>query len=174
MKDTFFGCKVLVEKFINFKEQHELTYQQISDDLGVDKSYINRIVKLKCFPSLPFLNKLAQFMNVPLYSLFMPSDELLSKEFMAIVKDKMKKLKITTEELGEKTNISPLHLMDLLEGYSVITKKERIAITTILEINESNVYHDEKMNLLENLILELDLKSNQKENVLKYIKDNIE
>lgn len=173
MKETFFGYKVLVKKIIDFKERHQLTYQQLGDALGVDKSYINRVVKLKCFPSLPILNKLAQFMNIPLYFLFLPSDEMIRQEFIEKIKSKIAELKITNDKLGEKTGLSPIRLMDLLEGSSNITKEERSALATALHIDEDSNYHEEKMNLLEGLILDLDLKDNQKDNILQYIKDNI-
>lgn len=173
MRETFFECKVLAQKIIEFKEKNKLTYQKIGEELGLDKSYLNRVVKLDTFPSLPVLIRLAKLMQIPLYALFMPSDHLLRQEFVETAKAKMAEMKLNYDQLGEKTEISPIRLMDIFDGNSVTTQEERTALSVVLDVNENAVIQEDKMALLESLITGLDLQDTQKENVLRYIKDNL-
>lgn len=68
--------KVLAEKITEFKKENDLTYEQLGNILGVDKSHLYRIIKVKTYPSLTFLERLANFMNLPPYRLFVPAEEL--------------------------------------------------------------------------------------------------
>lgn len=68
--------KVLAEKITEFKKENNLTYEQLGSMLGVDKSHLYRIIKVKTYPSLNLLVRLANFMNLPPYRLFLPTEDL--------------------------------------------------------------------------------------------------
>lgn len=171
MREAFFECKVLSQKIVEFKKKNKLTYQQIGEALGVDKSYINRVVKLDSYPSLPVLIQLAKFMRIPLYALFLPSDELIRQEFIHEAQIQMENMKLSFDELGRTTSLSPIRLMEIFDGKSMLTNEERTLLTSALDIPENLIYQIDKISILENVVNDLDLQDSRKETILKYFKE---
>ncbi|MCK4259243.1 MAG: helix-turn-helix transcriptional regulator [Halanaerobiales bacterium] len=168
-----FEFKVLAKKIKDFKKENKLTYEQIGNALGVDKSHVHRVINMETYPSLPFLIRLAEFMNLPLYALFVPPVEMIRQEFAEQVNKHIKELDWNHAELEEKTDISQLRLMDIVKGNSSPTNEELKTLATVLALKERINYLEVKLNLMKSLLTDLDLKDNQIENILQYIKDNL-
>ncbi len=76
MYQNHFEFKVLAHKIADFKKENKLTLQEIANATDVNRSHIHRLINREHFPSLKFLFRLATFMDVPLYSLFIPTKEM--------------------------------------------------------------------------------------------------
>lgn len=62
-----------------FKKKHKLTNQDVARDLDVSTSHISRVLNGETIPSLQFLSELSRYMGVTLASLFIDSDEQVSR-----------------------------------------------------------------------------------------------
>ncbi len=169
----FFESKILAKRICEFKAKNSLTYQQLGDALGVDKSYLNRVVKMVSHMSMPVLIRLAKYMGIPLYVLLMPSEEMIRTEFVETLKLQMSEKNISTDELGETSGISPIRLIEILQGDSIITYKEYELLAEALQI-EAPSYQADNLELLETLIFNLPMQDNKKDSVIQYIKENLE
>lgn len=174
MKENFFELKVLVQKILEFKDKNKLSYEKMGNSIGIDKAHLNRIVKMTTHPSFSFLVRLANFMKLPLYSLFIPSEEMSRRELAEKINKRMQDLKWTLKVFVEKTNIPLLRLKDILQGDLSLTTEEKQTLTTILGLEEEVNYNEIKLNHLKNLLHDLGLKDNQIDNVMNYVTDNIE
>ncbi|MCK4257856.1 MAG: helix-turn-helix transcriptional regulator [Halanaerobiales bacterium] len=174
MKQNFFELKILIQKIIEFKEKNKLSYEKMGNNIGIDKAHLNRIVKMSTHPSFSFLVRLAHFMKIPLYSLFIPSEEMSRQEFANKVNEHTKELNRNPEVLAEKTNIPLLRLRDILSGDLSPTIKEKNALTNALSLEEEIDYSEIKLNHLKLILNDLGLKNKQSDNVIQYVKDNIE
>lgn len=174
MREEYFESRVLAKKIVDFKKRNNLTYQQLGEALEVDKSYLNRVAKLNSYMSLPVLIRLANYMGIPLYALFMPSEELIREDFVETVKKQMNALGLLIDDLAIKTGISPIRVMEILDGNSSITNTEYDLLTEALNIPYKKLYREDQLTLLETIIHGLDLPESKKENVIKYIKENLE
>ncbi len=173
MLKSCFEFKVLAKKIIDFKNENNLTFEKIGRVLEVDKSHVYRVINMETYPSLPFLIRLAEFMNLPLYALFLPPVEMIRQEFAEQVNLRIKELGWNYEELEEKTGIAQLRLMDIVGGNSSPTHEESKALCTVLKLEQGINYLEVKLNLIKSLFSDLDLKDNQIENILQYIKNNL-
>ncbi len=172
-EQSFFESKILAKRIVEFKNKNNLTYQQLGEALDVDKSYLNRVVKMNSHMSMPVLINLARYMKIPLYALFMPSEKMMREEFMEAVESKMDKYQISVDKLGEISGISPIRLVEILEGESVVTAKEYGLLAEALHLEKPS-YQDENLELLESLIYNLPMSIGKKDSVIKYIKENLE
>lgn len=163
---------ILAHKIAEFREKHRLTYQELGEATGVDKSHVHRIENMAVFPSLKFLMRLAEFMNVPLFYLFLPSEKLNKEHLAARMKIRMKELGWTIDDLAEKTDISTLRLMDFEQSNASPTIEEMTALRNALELNDDTDYLEVKFNLLKSLLEDLGLKDAQIENLVSYVKFN--
>ncbi|MCK4257813.1 MAG: helix-turn-helix transcriptional regulator [Halanaerobiales bacterium] len=173
MLKSCFEFKVLAKKIQDFKKENKLTYEQIGNALGVDKSHVHRVINMETYPSLPFLIRLAEFMNLPLYILFIPTEKMIRQEFAEKMNKRIKELDWNYDEVEEKTSIPQLRLMDIVKGNSSPTNEELKTLATVLALKEGINYLEMKLNLMKSLLTDLDLKDNQIENILQYIKDNL-
>lgn len=74
--ELFFECKIMIDKLKRIKKERNLTYQEIGEAIEVNRSHVYRIFNnLESSPSLNVLVKMARFLEVPLYSLFIPSGD---------------------------------------------------------------------------------------------------
>lgn len=172
MPKNSFELKILGEKVEAFKKKKNLTYQQMGELSGIDKSYIHRIVKRNSSPSFSVVMGLAKLMNLPTYSLLVPSEEQLTKEYASIAQKHLEEKNWTIEELHKKTSIPHLKLKDILKGVTTPTKAECSTLSKTLEINDLSNYQEGKMAILED-ILDGMLGEEQKKNVMEYIKENM-
>ncbi|MCK4261309.1 MAG: helix-turn-helix transcriptional regulator [Halanaerobiales bacterium] len=173
MSKSYFEFKVLAQKIKDFKKENKLTYEQISNALGVNRSHVHRVMNMETYPSLSFIIRLAEFMNLPLYILFVPPVEMIRQEFAEQVNKRIKELDWNHDELEENTGILQLRLMDIVKGNSSPTNEELKTLAAVLELKEGTNYLEVKLNLMKSLLTDLDLKDNQIENILQYIKDNL-
>ena len=163
----------LAQKIAEFREKHRLTYQELGEATGVDKSHVHRIENMAVFPSLKFLIRLAEYMNVPLFYLFLPTEKLNQRHLANQIKTRLKELGWTEEELAEKTNISALRLMDFEQENASPTLDEWNVLQEILKLKQEPDFLTMKFNLLKNLLEDLGLKEAQIENILSYIRNNV-
>ena len=134
--------EVITQKIAQFKKENNLSYQDIGDATGVNKSHIYRIIKMDTYPSFKFLIRLAQFMDLPLYYLFMPSEEFIQQKFINKVCRRLKELDLQPTGLAEKTDISFLRVKDILNKSASPTPEEIKTIYRVLQIeDESNGLH---------------------------------
>lgn len=166
-----FELKVLGAKVKDFKEKEKLTYQQMGELSGIDKSYIHRIVKRNSSPSFTVLYALAKLMKLPTYLLLVPSNDQLNELYADIAQKHLTEKNWTVEELHAKTSIPLLKLRDILNGVTKPTEKERSILSNTFEMNDLINYHD-KMVLLEDLLDGM-LEDEQKMNVMEYVKENM-
>ncbi len=173
MSKSYFEFKVLAQKIKDFKNENKLTLDQIGKALEVDKSHVYRVINMETYPSLPFLIRLAEFMNLPLYSLFIPPVEMVRQQFTEKVSERIKELNWNYDELNERTGIPQLRLMDIVKGNSSPTNEEFKTLVTVLALKEGINYQEVKLNLMKSLLSDLDLNESQQDNVLDYIKSKI-
>lgn len=163
--------RALTQKIAEFKKKNYLTYQQIADAIGVDKSHVHRVVNMDTSPSLKFLLRLARYMKLPVFSLFIPTENIIAEDTAANIQLAMENQRLDLETLEEQTNISILRLMDIIKGNSVPTAEEFSSLADILQLAENqwiNTY-EVKLNLLQNIISDLGLNEEQITNILEYI-----
>lgn len=163
--------RALTQKIAEFKKKNYLTYQQIADAIGVDKSHVHRVVNMDTSPSLKFLLRLARYMKLPVFSLFIPTENIIAEDTAANIQVAMENQRLDLQTLEEQTNISILRLMDIIKGNSVPTAEEFSSLADILQLAENqwiNTY-EVKLNLLQNIISDLGLNEEQITNILEYI-----
>lgn len=163
--------RALTQKIAEFKKKNYLTYQQIADAIGVDKSHVHRVVNMDTSPSLKFLLRLARYMKLPVFSLFIPTENIIAEDTAANIQLAMENQRLDLQTLEEQTNISILRLMDIIKGNSVPTAEEFSSLADILQLAENqwiNTY-EVKLNLLQNIISDLGLNEEQITNILEYI-----
>lgn len=163
---------ILAHKIAEFREKHRLTYQELGEATGVDKSHVHRIENMAVFPSLKFLMRLAEVMNVPLFYLFLPSEKLNQEHLATRIKTRMKELGWSIDDLALETEISTLRLMDFEQGNAFPSVEEMALLRTALDFKEDTDFLNVKFNLLKNLLEDLGLKDAQVENLLSYVKSN--
>ncbi len=66
-RETIFERKILARRIIEFKDKHNLYYQELGEAIGVDKSYLNRVVKMVSYMSVQVLIRLAKHMEIILF-----------------------------------------------------------------------------------------------------------
>ncbi|AZR74022.1 hypothetical protein BBF96_11830 [Anoxybacter fermentans] len=166
--------KVLTQKIAEFKEKNNLTYQKIGDATGVNKSHVYRIVNMDTFPSLKFVIRLTKYMKLPLFSLFIPSEEMNRQEFANKINKRLKELDWTHEEFSKITAIPLLRLMNIMQSNSSPSIEERKTIIKVLDLKEETDYLEIKLNLLKTILSDLGLKDEQINNIMQYVKENKE
>ena len=172
--NTYCEFRALTQKIAEFKKKNYLTYQQMADAIGVDKSHVHRVVNMDTSPSLKFLLRVARYMKLPVFSLFIPTENIIAKDTAAHIQLAMEDRKIDLGKLEEETGIPPLRLMDITKGNTVPTPEEFATLADALELDENqwiNTY-EVKLNLLQNIISDLGLNEDQITNIMEYI-DNI-
>lgn len=171
MADNYdFELKIFSQKLLEYKERKHLSYQDIADDLGANKSHIQRVATMETAPSLSLLAQIAAYMNLPLFALFVPSNEMIRQHFADQINNKLSGLQIDALELSEKTGIPLLRLKDILQGTTSPSKEEYHQLVSLLEIVEEIYTVETKEPLLRNLLSGMDLRESQIENILEYIK----
>lgn len=173
MSKGCFELQVLVRKIIQFKEKHKLTYQQMANGLGVDKSYVHKVVNMKTFPSFPVLCKLSRFMEMPLCFLFLPAEEEVREEMAKLINQRLEEIEMSFDDLQAKTEIPHLRLMDILQGNTSLSKEEEEAISKVLKLTELYNYRKVKMRMLKQFLGDMDLVENQVDNVIQYIQGHM-
>lgn len=171
--DTFYEFKILTEKMADFKERNNLTYQEFGDATDVNKSHIHRVINRESFPSLKFIIRLARFMRLPVFSLFLPTEAMTRREFGTKVKEVLKDRQWSPEDLSKHTSIPVLRLMEIIKGNTSASRQEYNSIIHTLELEKEINFLDIKLNLLQDILRDLSLRDEQIENVMKYVEDNI-
>lgn len=169
--NTYCEFRALTQKIAEFKKKNYLTYQQMADAIGVDKSHVHRVVNMDTSPSLKFLLRLARYMKLPVFSLFIPTENIIAEDTAANIQLAMEAQQLDLERLEEETGIPALRLMDITKGNSVPSPEEFTTLADILSLNENqwiNSY-EVKLNLLQNIISDLGLNEDQIANILEYI-----
>lgn len=164
--------KILAEKIAEFREKHRLTYQEMGEATGVDKSHIHRIENMAVYPSLKFLIRLSEYMTVPLFYLFLPTEKMNQEHCAEKIKTRLKELGWGIRELEEKSNIPTLRLMDLEQGISTPNQEEWQTLVSVLELSEVPDFLEVKFNLLRSILTDLGLREPQIDNLLRYVKDH--
>lgn len=72
LQDTF------VDNLKRFRKERHLTQEKLAELCNTETSYIGQIEIKKRFPSLSFIEKLAEVLNIPAYYLYKPTEEFLS------------------------------------------------------------------------------------------------
>lgn len=171
---THFEFQVLSKKLTEFREIHGLTYQEIGDATGVDKSHIHRVLNMETFPSFKFLIQLAHSMHIPLFSLFVPTEEMLREHFCSRIQLRMDEWNWDVNTLSDRTGIPFLRLVELLtQKASPSCKEEDILHQTlhlepILELDVAS-----SVDLIRMVMTALGCSDEQKENVVTYIQNQI-
>lgn len=171
-KDQF-EFKVMAKKLAEFKDNNKLTFQDIGDATGVDKSHVLRIMRMESYPSLPFLIRLAKFMKKPLYFLFIPTEENERQEFSNKINLRLNELGYNIDKLSTITEIPTLRMMDIAKGNSSTTGEERERVLQVLDLTEETDFQEVKLNLIESFLNDLNLNESKRENIIQYIKDNL-
>ncbi|MCK4260234.1 MAG: helix-turn-helix transcriptional regulator [Halanaerobiales bacterium] len=172
MPKNRFEFKVLAHKIAEFKKKNKLTFEDIGKATDVNRSHIHRIINREHFPSLKFLFRLATFMNVPLYSLFIPTKEMIHQDFIEKINTRLNELSWDYEELSERAEISLSQIMDIVEGNTSISKEDQDKITNILKLENITDHQNSKINLMK-YIINADLTDDQIANIIKNLNENI-
>ncbi len=170
-KDAYCEFKALTQKIADFKKKNHLTYQQIAESIGVDKSHVHRVVNMETSPSLKFLLRLSRYMKIPLFSLFIPSKDIVGQDIAEKIEEGLTQFNLTFEQLTEKVHIPTLRLMDITKGNTIPTPDEYQAIATVLDLDQNDWLNstEVKINLIKTTLLDLGFNEDQLENVLEYI-----
>lgn len=165
--------KILAEKVAEFRAKNRLTYQEMGEATGVDKSHIYRIENMAVYPSLKFLIRLAEYMEIPLFYLFLPSQKLCKADCSFQIQNGLSAMELTLLQLAELSQIPILRLMELEKGISSPTPDEWNILRRILQLNPKTLLLDEKFKLLQTLLTDLGIKDEQIENLMRYIQDHV-
>lgn len=171
--ETYLEFMIFVNKALEFKEKSNLTYQEIGEAIGVNRSHVQRVFNMQTFPSFQFLIRLARFMKVPLFSLLIPPETLLQQELADKINGRLKELNWDTDDLSSNTGISPLHLNDILNAETPLTDAERTTIMGILDIEDEFSTLEIKENILKGILADMGLKTSQIDNILRYVNDSL-
>lgn len=174
MSGSRFEFKVLVQKITEYKKNNNLTFEKLARDLEVDKSHLYRVINMKTYPSFNFLIRLAEVMQIPLYFLFVPSEEMIREENLEKIDQRIKELGWDHNQIAEQTGIPEVRIMNILHRNSSPTREEMNSLTTILALKDGINYQEVKLNLIKNFLNDLDLNNQQTDKILGYIKDNVE
>lgn len=166
--------KVLAEKIAEFREKNRLTYQEMGEATGVDKSHIYRIENMAVYPSLKFLIRLADYMNIPLFYLFLPSQKMSKKDYAEKIRSGLHNMNLTLAQLEEQSGIPVLRLMELEKGISSTTLDEWNTLQSLLKLDPESDLVENKFQLLQNILSDLGLKEEQIDNLLKYVRDHMD
>ena len=72
LQDTF------VDNLKRFRKERHLTQEKLAELCNTETSYIGQIEIKKRFPSLTFVEKLAEVLNIPAYYFYRPAEDFLS------------------------------------------------------------------------------------------------
>lgn len=126
--ELFFECKIMIHKLKKLKKERNLTYQEIGEAIGVNRSHVYRIFNnMESSPSLNVLIKMARFLQVPLYSLFIPlrdNDEQVKLS---------KGLEISPEEVDDHTEVNLNQLQMILSGLGLEEIQQGQVLRYVLE-----------------------------------------
>lgn len=171
--ETYLEFMIFVNKALEFKEKSNLTYQEIGEAIGVNRSHVQRVFNMQTFPSFQFLIRLAHFMKIPLFSLLIPSEKLLQQDLANKINSRLKELNWNTDDLSNNTGISLLHLNDILNAETPLTDAERTTIIEVLDIEDEFTSLEIKENLLKGILADMGLNANQIDNIVKYVNDSL-
>lgn len=171
--ETYLEFVAFVNKALEFKEKANLTYQQIGEAVGVNKSHVQRVFNMQTFPSFQFIIRLARFMNIPLFYLLIPSEKLLLQDLVGKINIRLEKLGWSIDDLSNNTGISLLRLNDILNGYTLLTDVERTTILGLLDIDDVFSSLEIKENLLKGILTDMGLQTNQIDNIVRYVNDSL-
>ncbi|AZR73414.1 hypothetical protein BBF96_08470 [Anoxybacter fermentans] len=164
--------KILGEKLAQYRDRHGLTLQDVGKAIGVSKGHASKLENGNANPSFNTLIKIAEFMKIPLYYLFMPTEEMNRRKFIEMVNKRLEELKWDLEKLQKATGINYFRLADFMQGNNTPTVGEMKKIASALEINFENIL-ELKFGLFENLLLEFGLNDSQINNLIEYIKTHM-
>ncbi|MCK4259295.1 MAG: helix-turn-helix transcriptional regulator [Halanaerobiales bacterium] len=153
MVDNYFYFKVAVKKIAKFKEDNNLSLGDFNKATGVDRSHLHKILKREVFPSIKTLIRLSNYMDVALYALFFPTQEMLQEELSEKISIRLKELDWDYEKLSTKTEIPLSRIEEIVQENTSISNEEWDNISNILELDISN-YRNIKINLM-NLIVDI-------------------
>lgn len=163
--------RVMVRKILEFKEEKHLTYRELAHMVGVDKSYLHKVIHMKTYPSFGVVQKIAEVMQLPFSVLFLPSVVEEQKDYADQVNLCLKEVGWSLDDLQEKTGISKLRLMDLTRGNSQPTSEESGLIAEVLDLPERYNYANLRLSLLRRILNDFGLQDHQIENVLEYVEE---
>ena len=171
MDDTvLFEQDVLLFNMKRLKEERHLTYEQIGNATNLDKSAVYKLFKKINTPTITFLAQFSRFLEIPLYYLFIPNEEMLRTYYLNIMLTRLKEFDLTIDELAMRLNLHPLRVKEIFDGKTSPSKEELFAIFDLLGLNREKVYtFENKMLLLKNLLTDFGLNDDQKENIVEYI-----
>lgn len=161
--------KILAEKIAEFREKHRLTYQEMGEATGVDKSHIYRIENMAVYPSLKFLIRLAEYMDIPLYYLFLPSQNLSKQDCARQIQNGLRDMNLKLSQLEERSGIPLIRLMELEKGISTPNLEEWSTLQQLLNLSQEPRHLENKFKLLRALLSDLGVKDEQIENLMNYI-----
>ncbi|MCK4261380.1 MAG: helix-turn-helix transcriptional regulator [Halanaerobiales bacterium] len=159
-------------KLAEFRKKHNLSYQQIGDSINITRGHVCKIENGDSYPSVAVLIKLAKYMNVPLYYLFMPTEKMNNRFFIEKVEKSLAESKWRLEELQKHTGINYFRLNDFMKENINLTREEIKKIAELLKIEEENSLNL-KFGLFEALLNEFQFEESQIGNLMEYVQSNV-
>ena len=171
MKDNFFELRVLISNLKKLKEERNLSYEDIGQATDLNRTSVFKIFNTINAPSIAFLAKFANYLNVPLYSFFIPNEEFLREYYTDLLKERLAKLNEDSIALAEKCQIHPLRFNDILKARVTPTSDEISAIFDTLGLDYEGTYTFENKDIILKQILgNYGLIDDQQESLIEYIK----
>ncbi|AZR72168.1 hypothetical protein BBF96_01410 [Anoxybacter fermentans] len=164
--------KILGKKLVRYRKKYGLTLEDVGKVIGISKSHISKLENGNANPLFKTLLRIAKFMNVPVYYLFMPIEEMNHQNFVDRVKRRLEELEWDLEKLQELTRINYLCLVDMMEGNVTLTANEMEQIAEVLDL-EMKSFQEMKLELFEDLLLEFGLNNSQISNIISYLKEHL-
>ena len=161
--------RILVSHLKRYKEEHNLTYEEIGKAIGVDYTTAYKIFKMINAPSFEVLTLLAQYMEVPMYTLFLPTDDFLKEYYAELIQGGLAKNNIDSAQLAERTKINSLRMIDICRGATIPTQEELVRIFPELNLDLGQIYNDDTIKVMKSLLSNLGLDQEQREIVMQYI-----
>ena len=171
MNDTeLFEQEVLISNMKKLKEERKLTYEQIGQATNLDKSAVYKLFHKINTPTINFLIGFSRFLQIPLYELFIPSEEMLRSYYANTIMKRLERFNLTVDELAVRLNTHLLRVNDICNARATPNKEELSAIFNLLGIEWKDVYtFENNMRFLDNILTDFGLSQNHKENIIEYI-----
>ena len=163
--------KILGQNLSRFRKKNNLSYQAVGDSIGISAAHVCRIENGTAKPSFDVLLNISRLMNVPLYYLFMDSSCAVDfSNFIDKLKEQLDLLNISVEELAKGTGINLFRLMDILQGKVPLRPEELTVLAEKFQLPAPELPRDQRINLLERLLQDLNLDPDQVANIMNYVK----
>ena len=169
-KKTYFEQRILVSNLKKFKEDNNLSYEEIGNATGMNKTSVYKIFSMINSPSFEFLVNVSKYMKVPISALFTPGEDLLREYYAETINQRLQELNLSLHDLEKKLQIHPLRLNDILKARVTPTKEELSMICDTLDLSQEEVYTFENKNImLGQLLKDFGLSNDQISSLVDYI-----